>query len=89
MLFNHFLVAAEFDCAVATDALVPVRCGIVIKHIRGKVEHAVVGVSICDNILVDGRFFGDSVQHFGSDELAVVDISLVYTPEIQEAQHGT
>ncbi len=88
MMFYHLLVAAQLGRVITADAFVPVGGVVVIEGAGGKVQYTIVQGGILQYQLVciclGEGFRTDGMRH----ELGVVQIALVDSPHICQAEYG-
>ena len=73
---------------IATDALVIIRCLVLVERVRSEVQHTVVESFVAKDDLIRFSHLLRGVAHARFDKHAVVEIALVYLPHIDEAEQS-
>ena len=87
ILVDHFLIAAQLGSVVSADRLVIVRSLVFVERVRSEVKHTIIGRFVLKNLAVGGCLLLRSLAHATFYEHAVVEITLVDLPHINEAEH--
>ena len=84
----QLVVPAQLGSMIATHILVPVRGVVLIESADGKVQHAIVGVGVLQDVFI-GFGLGKSGGLYALIyKLGVVEVTLVDLPHIKQTKQG-
>ena len=86
--FDELLVTAQLGSVIAADTLMIVGGFVLIKSVRGEVEHTIVESFILKNLPVGGREGLRGVANGRLDKHVVVEVSLVHLPHVYQTQQS-